>query len=104
MNRKIPTVYQRHLATRDQPLLRGQGKDRLTLRGFWVGCFLSFFLAIGAPYGNMIIRGTYMALDISTPGAIFLFLVLIGVLNLIFKLAGRSGRSALVLALAATGG
>ena len=45
--------------------------------GIACGVFLSFFLAIGAPYGNMIIRGSYMALDFSTPGAIFLFLVMI---------------------------
>ena len=66
------------------------GKHRLTLRGFWVGSFLSFFLAIGAPYGNMIINGSFMALDISTPGAIFLFLFLIGALNLVLKLTARS--------------
>ena len=99
MNKGLPAEYQEHLATRTQPLLRGRGRAGLTLRGFWVGCFLSFFLAIGAPYGNMIIRGTYMALDISTPGAIFLFLVLIGALNVLFKLAGRSSANALALVL-----
>ena len=46
-----------------------------------------FLLAIGAPYGNMIIRGSYMALDFSTPGAIFLFLLLAGLLNTLFKLS-----------------
>ena len=59
------------------------------MRAFWVGSFLSFFLAVGAPYGNMIIRGSYMALDFSTPGAIFLFLVLIGLLNVLFKVAAN---------------
>ena len=64
-----------------------------------MGCFLSFFLALGAPYANMILRSTYMAADISTPGAIFIFLLLIGVLNLAFKLAARSREMALVFAL-----
>ena len=50
-----------------------------------------FRSAIGAPYGNMIIRGSYMALDFSTPGAIFLFLLLIGVLNSLFKVVARGG-------------
>ena len=46
----------------------------------------------------MVIRGSYMALDFSTPGAIFLFLFLIGVLNLCFKLAARGLLSALLFA------
>ena len=86
MKKQIPIEIQHYLETRYQSMLRGEGQHKLTLRGFWVGCFLSFFLAIGAPYGNMIIRGSYMALDFNTPGAIFLFLILIGVLNLLFKL------------------
>ena len=52
----------------------------------------------------MIIRGSYMALDFSTPGAIFLFLLLIGLLNLLFKLAGKGTTPALLFALAAAAG
>ena len=85
--RRLPTHYLDHLAGRDQALLAPPGTQQLTMRAFWVGAFLSFFLAVGAPYGNMIIRGSYMALDFSTPGAIFLFLVLIGLLNVLFKVA-----------------
>ena len=85
--RRLPTHYLHHLAGRDQALLAPPGTQQLTMRAFWVGSFLSFFLAVGAPYGNMIIRGSYMALDFSTPGAIFLFLVLIGLLNVLFKVA-----------------
>ncbi len=46
----------------------------------------------------MVMRGTYMANDFNTPGAIFLFLFLIGVLNLLFKAAGRNKNRALVFA------
>ena len=93
LEKEIPAAYQRHLETRQRSILDEAGRSRaLTFRGFWVGSFLSFFLAIGAPYGNMIIRGSYMALDFSTPGAIFLFLILIGVVNLLFKLAGENPR------------
>ncbi|MDA0335084.1 MAG: hypothetical protein O2782_07975, partial [bacterium] len=54
-----------------------------TLRSICTGSLLSIFLACGAPYGNMVIRGSYMALDFSTPGAIFLLFLLVGPLNFI---------------------
>ena len=77
VNRALPTIYNSHLAgRRDTSLTDAGGRSRLTLRGFWVGAFLSFFLAIGAPYTNMAMRSTNMAFDFNTPGAIFLFLVL----------------------------
>jgi hypothetical protein len=94
VKKEIPQFYRRYLQTRQQSLL-SQERRGLTWRGLALGCFLSFFLAIGDPYGNMIIRGSYMALDFSTPGALFLFLVLTGVLNALFKLAGRGRREAL---------
>ena len=92
--RRLPTHYLHHLAGRDQALLAPPGTQQLTMRAFWVGSFFSFFLAVGAPYGNMIIRGSYMALDFSTPGAIFLFLVLIGLLNVLFKVAASPSGAA----------
>jgi len=61
-----------------------------TARAFAVGLLLSFLIGIGAPYANMIVRGTYMALDFSTAGALFLFFVLVGVLNTLARAAGRS--------------
>ena len=102
MLRSLPFTYGQHLDGRNQALLADRGSQRLTMRAFWVGGFLSFFLAVGAPYGNMIIRGSYMALDFSTPGAIFLFLVLIGILNVLFKcMAGPRGAVSGALALTA---
>ena len=90
MKKEVPAEYRQYLETRRRSILDEGGSRALTLRAFWVGSFLSFFLAIGAPYGNMIIRGSYMALDFSTPGAIFLFLLLIGVLNLVLKAVARA--------------
>ena len=98
MKREIPREYDDHLATRQERVLGGSG-ERLSFRAFWVGGFLSFFLAVGAPYGNMIIRGSFMSIDFSTPGAIFIFLFLIGLLNCAFKLARQP---ALALGLAAS--
>jgi len=98
LKKEIPALYWRYLESRRRSILDDEGSRTIRLRSFWVGGFLSFFLAIGAPYGNMIIRGSYMALDFSTPGAIFIFLFLIGVLNLLFKSAARSLQHALVFA------
>lgn len=58
----------------------------LTVRAFIVGAMLSFFIGVAAPYGNMIPRGSYMALNISTPIALFLFFVLVGLVNVVLGL------------------
>jgi len=97
----IPGDYRDYLDVRDPSILAGAEQQKIRLRGFTVGAFLSLFLAIGDPYGSMVIRGTYMATDFNTLGAIFLFLFLIGVLNLLFKLGGRSNKNALGLCLLA---
>ena len=34
-------------------------------------------ISTGAPYGNMVLRGSYLALDFSTAGAIFVFFLLV---------------------------
>ena len=68
-----------------------------------MGAFLSLYLAVGAPYVRMAMRSTVMAFDFNTPGAIFLFLVLIGLLNVLFKVIGRSRGRALVAAVGAVG-
>ena len=86
MNRTIPSVYTEHLDERSDGQTLGQGAS-ISWRGFWTGVFLSFFLAIGAPYANTAMHASFMAWDFNTPGAIFLFLVLIGLLNALFKVA-----------------
>ena len=86
---------------------RSVGEERrpgLSWRGFWTGAFLSFFLAIGAPYASMVMHASFMAFDFNTPGAIFLFLVLIGGLNVVFKLVSRQGLAAAGLAGCAVAG
>lgn len=61
----------------------------LTLRALVIGAFLSLYLAVGANYADVVIKGSYLTLDFSAPGAIFLFLVLVGGLNTLFKLTAR---------------
>ena len=52
-----------------------------TFKSICAGSLLCLCIAVGAPYGNMVVRGSYMALDFSTPGALFLFFILVGGLN-----------------------
>ncbi|NKB72863.1 MAG: hypothetical protein GKR89_37820 [Candidatus Latescibacteria bacterium] len=52
-----------------------------TAKAIGLGALLSLCIALGAPYANTVIRGSYMALDFSTPGAIFLFFLLTGLAN-----------------------
>lgn len=100
MKQRIPAAFGRYLSTRRRALSLAAG-ERIGWRGFAVGSFLSFFLAVGVPYANMLMHATFMAWDFNTPGAIFLFLALIGLLNVLFKLGRRFPRTALPLAAAA---
>jgi hypothetical protein len=61
----------------------GEAHRAFTWRSIGTGSVLCLALACGAPYGNMVIRGSYMALDFSTPGAIFLLFLLVGPLNFV---------------------
>ena len=56
------------------------------MRAVGAGTLLSLAIALGAPYANMVVRGSYMALDFSTAGAIFLFFVLTGGINALLRL------------------
>ncbi len=47
-------------------------KDVFTKRSLLIGTILSFFIGAGNVYNLMVIKGSYMALDFTTPSAIFL--------------------------------
>jgi len=53
--------------------------DGLTTRGLVVGAIAATALGLGATYGTMVLRGSYMDLDFSTPGALFILFVLVAV-------------------------
>jgi hypothetical protein len=59
----------------------GEEGRPFSARAILTGALLSLCIALGAPYGNMVIRGSYMAADFSTAGAIFLFFLLAGMMN-----------------------
>ena len=71
-----------------------------TWRGFAVGALLALGIGVGAPYAVIMLQGSYMALNSSSPGAIFLFFVLVVVVNTLLRALGRGlalGRADLVL-------
>jgi len=88
MNIGIPKDFRRYLSMRGVSVTDGESQDHqpLTARALAIGSFLSFFLAVGANYADIVIKGSYMTLDFSTPGAIFVFLVLVGGLNFLYRL------------------
>ena len=65
-------------------------KSGCTVRAFVIGTAVAFLINVGAPYGNMALRGSYMALDFSTAAAIFVFFLVVGGLNTILGLMRRS--------------
>ncbi len=62
-------------------MTEAQPQNAFTLRAFLVGSFFSLFIAVGAPYANSVIKGSYMALDFSTGAAIFCFFLLVFGIN-----------------------
>ena len=91
MNQGLPQDFRRYLSLRGASATREEAATHqsLTLRALGVGAFLSLFLAVGTNYSDFILKGSYMTLDFSTPGAIFLFIILVGFLNSLYKLTGR---------------
>ena len=62
----------------------------VTWRSLLAGSLLAFCISLGAPYGNMVLRGSYLALDFSTAAAIFLFFVFVFVIHTGLGLIHRS--------------
>ena len=82
MKRSIPSLYNAYLVSRREANLSGsRARSGLSMRGFWVGSFLCFFLAIGSPHDNMAMSASNMSFDFNTPGAIFLFLFSLVLIN-----------------------
>lgn len=52
-------------------------RSGVTFRSLLTGAIMAVCISTGAPYGNMVLRGSYLALDFSTAGAIFVFFLLV---------------------------
>ena len=68
----------------------GLGESRapsqITLRAIVIGALMSMFVGAAVPYTNMIINGTLLAHNFSTPAALFLFFVFTGAINVLLGL------------------
>lgn len=62
----------------------------LTVRGLLVGSALSLVIAIGIPYGSMVIQGSRLGLSSATPAAFFLLFVLLLTMHLALGLLRRT--------------
>ena len=74
----------------NDPRLEFDAVSHVTVRGILIGCVLCAIIAIGAPYGRQLIKGTSLALTSATPAAFFLFFVLLLTLHLILGWCRRS--------------
>ena len=73
MLRRVPAAYRRRVVRRDQTTGRG-----VTGRALLTGGLLAALIAIGVPYGSMVVQGSRLGLSSATPAAFFLLFVLLG--------------------------
>ena len=89
MNRKIPEEYRRYLEKRASSSQEAGRHTAITLRSVLVGCLLCALIAVGVPYGGMIIQGTRLGLSSSTPAAFFLLFAVLLTVHLLLGLLKR---------------
>jgi hypothetical protein len=77
LNKEIPEEYRHYLEKRASSSQEAGRHTAITLRSLLVGCLLCALIAVGVPYGGMIIQGTRLGLSSSTPAAFFLLFVLL---------------------------
>ena len=75
-----------------------------TTRSLLLGCLCVFGVSAGATYGTLYLKGSFMALGTSMPGAVFLLFLLTFLINPLLKLVHpplglrpRSGRQGAIL-------
>ena len=56
-------------------------ENKITYRALLVGVVLAVLLGVGAPYENLMISGSPLHLDYSTPAAVFLFFLFFIIVN-----------------------
>ena len=77
MKKEIPQEYYGFIKARDAAREGDPYQSAITLRGILVGSAMCLVIAIGVPYGGMVIRGTRLGLSSLTPAAFFLLFVLL---------------------------
>jgi hypothetical protein len=58
-------------------------KSPFTIRALIVGIIGTLAISVGDQFGLMVIHGSYMSIDFSTAGAVFMFFVIVAILNTI---------------------
>ena len=88
MKKEIPQEFQRHLESRNRPAPDRSESAGVTLRSVCIGALLSLFIGAAVPYTNMVLKGSVMAHNFSTPAALFVFFVFAALIN---SVLGRIG-------------
>ncbi|MFT5089744.1 MAG: hypothetical protein ACI906_001011 [Candidatus Latescibacterota bacterium] len=60
-----------------------------SLRAILVGLFMAAFMGVAIPWGDMIIKGSQMGVWNTNPGAIFLFFILVAIVNSLLGMLHR---------------
>ena len=77
MQKTIPALYKSYLQGRQSAQGSARGDSTITWRGIGVGAAMCVLIAIGVPYGGLVIQGTRLGLSSATPAAFFLLFVLL---------------------------
>ena len=83
MKKAIPQEYHSHLKDRRAAQEGDSRQSAITARAVLVGCVMCLIIAVGVPYGSMVIRGTRLGLSSATPAAFFLLFVLLLTVHLL---------------------
>ena len=90
MKKIIPSVFKEGLEKRQMIQEAGPGEGGITWRGVMVGALMCVLIAIGLPYGGMMIQGTRLGLSSATPAALFLLFCFLLSMHLIVGFVKRS--------------
>ena len=77
MKKKIPTEYLQYLTKESNLEADQQSATGIPLRGILIGAVLAFLINFLDVYCTLMIRGSYLTLNFSTPAALFFFFILV---------------------------
>jgi len=60
-------------------------REMVTPRAILVGMACSFILGVADPYANLIIKGSYLGSNFTPIGVVFLFAILVGIVNTVLR-------------------
>ena len=77
MKKKIPIEYLQYLTKESNLEADQQSATGIPMRGILIGAVLSFLINFLDVYCTLMIRGSYLTLNFSTPAALFFFFILV---------------------------